>query len=126
MGQYLSNFEMHGKSQMDRSRGPFKSLYLRVFTGTNMFRDDSDYDLESSNWHVVYRPQCPELEAIEASVIDLCKRDITHEVFGFTYKDLMELDYPTYVKLRRIIVDMSREKEERVNELKKNMEMTKK
>lgn len=115
---------MHGKYQLGMSKGPFKSLYLRIFTGTNMYKDNKEYDLDSSNWHLAYRPLHPEILAIQDSVIDLCKRDVTHELFGLTYTDLMDLDYPTYIRLRTTIIDICKEKEDKIRDMKKTMETT--
>lgn len=112
---------MHGRYQMSMCKGPFKSLYLQIFSDTIMQKDNPEYNFNSSDWNVIYREPHPDLRAIQNSVIDLCKRDITHELFGLTYVDLMEMDYPTFSRLRKTILELCKEKQEEIKNIKENI-----
>lgn len=107
---------------MSRCKGPFKSMFLQLFTGTNMEGDNPEYNLDSSDWHVRYREPVREFNAIRTAAIDLCKNDITHELFGLTYKDLMDMDYPTFSHFKKVIQDMARQKHEAVKSMKSELE----
>ena len=97
---------------MNMCKGPFKSLYLQLFSGMAMYKEAPQYNLETQDWNVIYREPHENLTAIQDTVIDLCKHDVTHEIFGLTYCDLMELDYPTFSKLKKVIHELCKEKAE--------------
>jgi len=115
---------MHGKFQLGMSKGPFKSLYLQVLSGIALHNGEIGYNLDAHNWHVVHRDPHPNLTAIQDTVIDLCKRDLTHELFGLNYVTLMDMDYPTFSKLKKVILELCKSKEESLKTMKDNMKVT--
>ena len=45
-------------------------------------------------------------------VLDLLQRNITHELFGLSYWDLMCMELPTFNKVRKRILDIADKQEE--------------
>lgn len=55
-------------------------------------------------------------------VIRLLKTDITYELFGFTYKDLMNLDLPTFNKISKVIEELVEERQRQREEIERDEE----
>ena len=108
---------MQGKSQMSRCSGPFKSMFLQIFTGICLYEGDPNYDLSSNDWHVVYREPPDSLGAIVNRVIELCKHDVTHELFGLTYVDIMNMTYTEFSRIRKVVYELAKQKQETIKSL---------
>ena len=98
-------------------------MFLQIFTGTNLHSENREYNLQSSDWHVIYREPVREFNAIRTAVIELCKSDITHELFGLTYMDLMNMDYPTFSNFKKVITDLAIQKNETVKSIQQETDL---
>lgn len=78
-----------------------------------MNKDNPDYNFNDPCWHLKYRPRPAKITMYEDEAIALSKRDVTRELFGLSYSDLMEMEIPMFHKINKQINDII---EERVRE----------
>jgi len=86
-----------------------------------MHEGDPSYDFSNPGWHVVYRDPPSSFNAIRDGAIDLCKNDITHELFGLNYIDLMDMDYSTFSRIKKVIYELAKQKSEQVKAMQEGL-----
>nr|DAG42853.1 MAG TPA: hypothetical protein [Bacteriophage sp.] len=96
-----------------------KSFHLQLFTDSRFHRSDKRYRFNNPNWHISYKEPGSNLDQYENRVIDLLQRSVTHELFGLSYWDLMNMDLPTFNKIRNRILDICQKQDEMKNQLDK-------
>lgn len=81
----------------------------------------------SPYWFIQYKEPVGDVEFYEDRVLDLLQRSITHELFGLSYWDLMNMELPTFNKVRKRILDICDEQaklKQKLDEEQANLERT--
>lgn len=107
---------------MSYAVGYNKSLHLQLLTTSHFNRGKEGYDFNSPYWNIEYRKPDGHITYYEDMVIDLLKRDVTHELFGLNYWDLVRLDIPTFNRIRKEILDICIAREKAREELEKQQQ----
>lgn len=96
-----------------------KSFHLQLLTTAHFHDKDDSYDFNSPSWNIEYKQPDKHITYYEDMVIDLLKRDVTRELFGMNYWDLVRLDIPTFNRIRKEILDICVAREKAREELDK-------
>lgn len=104
---------------ISKNKGFNKSLHLQLFSDSRFHKKDRRYRFNNPNWHISYKEPDGTLDQYENRVIDLLQRSVTHELFGLSYWDLMNMDLPTFNKIRNRILDICQKQDEMKNQLEK-------
>ena len=103
-----------------------KSLHLQLFTESRFHKKDRRYRFNNPNWYISYKDPLGSLDQYEDRVLDLLQRSVTHELFGLSYWDLMQMELPTFNKVRKRILEICQKQEEIKNNFdKKQQELEK-
>lgn len=116
---YLEEFETKGWDGISRAKGFNKSMELQLFTESRFHKTDRRYSFYSPTWYISFKESLGYLYQYEDRVLDLLQRSITHELFGLSYWDLMEMDLPTFNKVRKRILDICDKQEKMRNNVDK-------
>ena len=91
-------------------------------------QDDPFWGQSNSPWKVVLEHPLHPAESSGPDywldrVLDLCESEITHQYFGLTFNDLMQMDPATFTKIEKRVHDLARRQSERMSpELKKELQ----
>jgi hypothetical protein len=94
-------------------------MELQLFTESRFHKTDRRYSFYSPTWYISFKESLGYLYQYEDRVLDLLQRSITHELFGLSYWDLMEMDLPTFNKVRKRILDICDKQEKMRNNVDK-------
>lgn len=115
----MEEYWAKGQDVISKNEGFNKSFHLQLFTDSRFHKADKRYRFNNPNWHISYKEPGGNLDQYENRVIDLLQRSVTHELFGLSYWDLMNMDLPTFNKIRNRILDICQKQDELKNQLEK-------
>lgn len=79
-------------------------MYFRIFSESHFHNSDKAYDFTSPYWHIKYIEPRIDLSTYMDRVFAICRLDITMELYGLSFLDLLELDLPTFERLEKEII----------------------
>ena len=96
--------------------GPSRSLMLQLYTRSHTAALNKDQTINFNDpwWHIQWREKRTVSYWLD-SAIDLCKTDITHDLFGCGLADLLAMSVEEFTKLSNTIAKI-REARERAKE----------
>lgn len=98
---------------------------LDLYTRSHYDNRSGNINFRSPYWHIIQRPPSRALDHWLNAAIELCKTDVTNELFGLSFADLLEMDVATFRKIEEVIKEIrkerERQREEIQNETKKGM-----
>jgi hypothetical protein len=100
-------------------KGINKSWHLQLATASHFNKHNREYNFNNPAWLVLSREEPPRLTEQTDAVLRLLARTggIAMEVFGLNFWDFMEMDRPTFTKVKKAIYDVceerNKEREER-------------
>ena len=101
-------------AELSRCHGYNKSWYLQLATGShfNKAKKKNKINFHNPAWLVLSRDEPPLLSEQTDNVIRLMKNTggLAMEIFGLTFWDLMDLDIPTYNKIKKTLYDIAEER----------------
>ena len=74
----------------------------------------------SPYWYLKWRPLKSQLDFWLDQAIELCKTDITHELFGLSLVDLLNMDVRTFLRVSREIMEIRKEREKQREQIEKD------
>lgn len=116
---YRSKFEDSVFQELSKCNGLFKNIYLRIFSDSHFHKDDKAFNFASPYWHIKYIEPRIDLSTYIDRVFNICRLDITMELYGLSFLDLLELDLPTFERLEREIVAIRDERIKNKNDIEK-------
>lgn len=100
-------------------KGANKSWHLQLATAAHFNRYNKQYNFNNPAWLVLSRDEPPKLSEQTDAVLRLLSRTggVAMEVFGLNFWDFMDMDRPTFTKVKKAIYDVcetrAKEQEER-------------
>lgn len=84
---------------------------LKLYTLSHYDNKSGNINFSSPYWHIKYRPPPREIDYWVHAAIELCKTDVTHELFGLSFADLLEMDVATFKQISKVIKEIRKERE---------------
>ena len=103
-------------------------LYRNFVRRALIAQDDPFWNQSSSAWKITLEHPLHPSDSSGPDywlnrVLDLCENELTHQYFGLTFKDLMQMDVSTFTKIEKRVSDLAKRQSERMSpELKKELQ----
>jgi len=83
---------------------------LKLYTESYFKKDNPSVNFKSPYWYCLWQDPPHGLRYWIERVIELCKTDVTHDLFGLSFADLLEMDVVTFNQLARVIEEIRKER----------------
>lgn len=84
---------------------------LSLYTRSHFGKKDGKINFRNPYWHIAYSPPPRELDHWLNAAIELCKTDVTNELFGLSFADLLAMDVESFRKVSVVIKEIRKERE---------------
>ena len=93
---------------LNMCHGANKSWHLQLATQAHFNKHNKDYNFNNPAWLVLSKDEPPRLTEQTDAVLRLLSRTggIAMEIFGLNFWDFMEMDRPTFTKVKKAIYDI--------------------
>ena len=105
---------------MSKIKGVNKNVKLNLITEAILFKDDKRYDFDDPLWHHKYFEASNFRTSRAVQVLNILQILETREIFGLTYRDLMDMDAQVFDYACEKIKSLSeaRIEKQRIQEMK--------
>ena len=121
LSEYLKQ-GLESKFAMVRSCNPkIRTYFLNLLTDSIIYRSGDKPNFNDFLWNVRPPSLSYEITFFEDMVFNLIQYDITHDLFGLSYNDVMNLDFATFAVIKRHVEEIAKRRTEQSKRTEEQM-----